>query len=459
MPQKIFTTTNPANGELLECYPEFSAPDLERALEAAVAAQRIWRASDFAARADRLRRLAVLLRERQDRYAFRMAREMGKVVPEGRAEIEKCARACDFFTAHGEAMLRPDIIPTEAHRSWVDYLPLGVVFAVMPWNFPFWQVCRSALPALLAGNGFLLKHAPNVFGCASDLEALFCDAGFPEGLVRSLVVDIPQVAGVISDRRIAAVTLTGSVEAGRAVGALAGQALKKCVLELGGSDPFIVLPDADLDRAVSAAVTSRFQNCGQSCIAAKRFILVDAVRAAFLERFIAQVRMLQAGDPCDPDSTMGPLARVDLREKLHAQVERTVAAGARRVCGGLRPVGPGAFYPPTVIDQVPPGSPALEEELFGPVATVVTVPNEAEAVRVANDTSYGLAASVWTSDLERGERVCRAIESGLCFINRAPFSDPRLPFGGIKQSGYGRELSQFGLREFVNVCSVWVDRV
>ncbi len=459
MPQKVFTTINPANGEPLECYPELSARELEGAIEAAAAAQRIWRTWDVSARCDRLMELARLLRERQERYALRMAREMGKVLPEGRSEIEKCARGSEFFARHGAAMLRLDIVPTEARASWIDYLPLGVIFAVMPWNFPFWQVCRSALPALLAGNGYLLKHAPNVLGAATDLEGLFRDAGFPEGLFRSLVIDVPQAARVISDQRIAAVTLTGSVDAGRAVAALAGQALKKCVLELGGSDPFVVLDDADLDRTVAAAVTSRFQNCGQSCIAAKRFILVDTIRDAFLDRFVAQVRALQTGDPCDPDHAMGPLARTDLREKLHAQAKRTVEAGARMLCGGVRPAGPGAFYPPTVIDRVPPGSPARDEELFGPVAAIVTVRDEAEAIRVANDTTYGLAASVWTADIERGERVGRAIESGLCFINRLPFSDPRLPFGGIKRSGYGRELSQFGLREFVNVRTSWVEQV
>lgn len=457
MPEKIFTTVNPANGEPLECYPELSAQALERTIEAAAAAQRIWQSWDVAARCARLKELARLLRERQERYALRMAREMGKVLPEGRAEILKCARSSEFFAEHGAAMLSSDTVPTEARRSWVEYLPLGLVFAVMPWNFPFWQVCRCALPVLLAGNGVLLKHAPNVLGAAADLEALFRDAGFPEGLFRSVVIDVAQTAGVISDRRVAAVTLTGSVEAGRAVAALAGRALKKCVLELGGSDPFVVLDDADLDRAVVAAVTSRFQNCGQSCIAAKRFILVEPVGEAFLEQFVTLVRALRAGDPCEPNTDMGPLARLDLREKLHGQVERTAQAGARILCGGVRSQGRGAFYPPTVIDQVPSGSPARYEELFGPVAAVVKVRDEAEAIRVANDTNYGLAASVWSSDLERAERLGRAIESGLCFINQVPFSDPRLPFGGIKHSGYGRELSQFGLREFVNVRSVWLE--
>lgn len=457
MPERIFTTCNPANGEPLECYAAMSGRALDLAIGDCAAAQRTWREWDWAERSDRLRELAVLLLERQDAYALRMATEMGKILPEGVAEIQKCARTCEYFAEHGEAMLQPVQVPTEALSSAIEYRPLGLVFAVMPWNFPFWQVFRAAIPALLVGNGVLLKHAPNVLGCASDLETLFRDADFPEGLFRSLVIDLPQAADVIEDRRVGAITLTGSVAAGRAVAALAGRALKKCVLELGGSDPFIVLDDADLDRAAAAAVTSRFQNCGQSCIAAKRFILVDTIHAAFLRRVLDRITQLRVGDPCDPESTLGPLARLDLRERLHEQVEHSVAAGGQLILGGIRPDGPGAFYPPTVIDRVPEGCPARSDELFGPVATLVMVRSETEALRVANETSYGLAASVWTRDLERGDRVVRSLESGMAFVNRAPFSDPRLPFGGVKQSGFGRELSQFGLREFVNVRSLWVD--
>ncbi len=457
MTEKTFTTFNPADGEPLERYPEMSPQALDQAIEDCSGAQADWRTWGWPERSDRLQALAVLLRERQDACALRMAREMGKILPEGVAEIQKCARACEYFAQYGEDCLHAEPVPTEAFGSMVDYRPLGLLLAVMPWNFPFWQVIRAGIPALLAGNGILLKHAPNVLGCAADLEALFREAGFPEGLFRSLVIDLPQAANVIEDPRVAAVTLTGSVEAGRRVAALAGRALKKCVLELGGSDPFIVLDDADLERAATAAVISRFQNCGQSCIAAKRFIIVDAVHQAFLDRMLPEVERLRIGDPCDPGSRLGPMARLDLRDKLHQQVERSVAAGARLVRGGRQPEGSGAFYPPTVIDAVPPGCPARDEELFGPAAAIVAVRDDAEAVRVANETAYGLAASVWTSDLDRGGRLIRAIESGMGFLNRAPFSDPRLPFGGIKQSGYGRELSQHGLREFTNVHSVWVE--
>lgn len=458
MQQKVFKTANPATGEELDSRPEMSPTELEGAIDQCWRAQRAWRGWSFAERSDRLRELALLLRERQDRYALRMAIEMGKVLREGVAEIQKCARSAEHFAEHGEALLRPVQVDSEASGSWVEMVPLGVVLAVMPWNFPFWQVCRFAIPALMAGNGMLLKHAPNVLGCAADLEELFRDAGFPEALLRSLVIDVPRAAEVIGDPRVAAVTLTGSVAAGRAVGALAGQAVKKCVLELGGSDPFIVLEDANLEEAVAAAVASRFQNCGQSCIAAKRFILVESIAGAFAERFVARVAELRVGDPCGPEHDLGPMARIDLGDTLRRQVELTVQAGARVVLRGERPDGPGAFHAPTVIDRIPPASPAWEQELFGPVAALFSVRDEDEAVRLANDTRYGLAASIWTADPERGERLARGIDSGMCYINRAPFSDPRLPFGGVKQSGYGRELGEFGLREFVNVRTLWVDR-
>lgn len=459
MQQTIFRSINPATGEELECRPELTPAELERAIENCWNAQRTWREWEFGERSDRLRELALLLREREDRYARRMALEMGKVVTEGTAEIRKCARACDFYAEHGETWLRPDMVATEATRSSVAYVPLGVVLAVMPWNFPFWQVCRFGIPALLAGNGILMKHAPNVPGCAADLEQLFLEAGFPEGLMRSIPIDAARVADVIGDSRVAAVTLTGSVAAGRAVAMLAGRAVKKCVLELGGSDPFIVLEDADLDLAAAAAVASRFQNCGQSCIAAKRFILAESIREPFLERFLGRVSALRVGDPCRPESEIGPMARLDLHQKLQAQVESSLRAGGRVLLRVDSPEAAGAaYYPPMVIDGIPPASPAWHEELFGPVAVLMSARDEAEAVRLANDTCYGLAASVWTADAERGERVARSIESGMCFVNRAPFSDARMPFGGIKQSGYGRELAGFGMREFVNVRSLWVER-
>lgn len=458
MSPSTFTTINPATGDPLEDFRALSAAQVDAALTGAVRAQAAWRQVPLNERCKRFRALANLLRERQETYARRMALEMGKVCAEGVAEIQKCARACDWFAEHGEAMMEPEAVTTEASRSRVDFVPLGVLLAVMPWNFPFWQVLRCAVPALLAGNGLALKHAPNVFGCAADIESLFRDAGFPEGLCLSLVVGTAQVASLIQDDRITAVTLTGSVTAGRSVAALAGTALKKCVLELGGSDPFIVLDDADLDQAVPAAVASRFQNCGQSCIAAKRFILLESIRSAFLERFVHAVGQLRVGDPFDPACGLGPMARLDLRRQLHDQVERGVASGARRLLGGILAPGPGAYYPPTVLDQVQEGNACWQEELFGPVAAIASAPDERSAIRLANATRYGLAVSVWTSDPERGERVGGAVESGMCFVNRTPFSDPRMPFGGIKQSGFGRELSIFGLREFANARSVWIEK-
>lgn len=387
-----------------------------------------------------------------------MALEMGKVLTEGEAEIDKCANACEWFAEHGPDLLADRPVSTEADRSVIRYRPLGLVLAVMPWNFPFWQVFRSAIPALLAGNGLMLKHAPNVCGCAMALEAVFREADLPAGLVRSLILDVTQVPRLIEDDRIAAVTFTGSVAAGRAIAAQAGAALKKCVMELGGSDPFIVLDDADGAVAASAALTSRFQNCGQSCVAAKRFIVLESIEPEFLDRFVAQARQLRTGDPLHRATQLGPMARSDLRARLHDQVERSTAMGARRLLNGRMPAGPGCYYPPTILDRVPVHSPAWREELFGPAATIISVATEAQAIAAANATRYGLAASVWTRDVSRGRRIADAIESGMCFVNRIPASDPRLPFGGVKQSGFGRELSESGLHEFTNINSLWIDR-
>lgn len=452
-----FDIINPATGERVESFPAMTDGQVDDILSRTAAAQREWARAEFGERARCMKALAEILRRNKEEYARRMLREMGKIWPQGLAEVEKCAWACDYYAEHAESFLADEEVPTEAHHSFVSYRPLGVVLAVMPWNFPLWQVFRFAAPALMAGNGALLKHAPNVFGCALLIEQLFSEAGFPPDLFRTLLIDVPQTGRVIHDPRISAVTVTASVAAGRAVAAEAGRALKKCVLELGGSDPFIVLEDADLERAVETGIVARFQNSGQSCIAAKRFILVDAIYDEFEHRFVEAVKALKMGDPAAEGVYIGPLARIDLRDALHEQVRRSLEAGARALTGGELPEGPGAFYPATVLVDVAPGMPAWEEELFGPVATLIRVRDEAEALEVANGTEFGLGGCVWTRDLARGERIATfGIESGAAFVNDMSKSDPRMPFGGIRHSGYGRELSIHGIREFVNVHAVWV---
>ncbi|AOV16271.1 succinate-semialdehyde dehydrogenase [Acidihalobacter aeolianus] len=453
-----FRSIDPATGETVTTYDAMSADQINDTLNRAVAAQREWAATDFAERAARFHALADRLVEAKDEFATLMSHEMGKLHAQGVAEVEKCAWVCRFYADHAEAFLRPEPVKTEAYRSYVNFRPLGVVLAIMPWNYPFWQVLRFAAPAMMAGNGAVLKHAPNVFGCSLALERTFREAGFPKHLFRSLLVDIPETTAAIHDPRIAAVSITSSVRAGRAVASEAGRALKKCVLELGGSDPYIVLEDADLERAVEVGVIARFQNGGQSCIAAKRFIVVDEVYDAFERKFVEAVGRLRMGDPRNPDTQVGPMARIDLRDELADQVRRSAITGARILVGGEVPAGPGAYYPPTVLTDVEPGMAAWSEELFGPVATLIRVRDEAEALRVANGTEFGLSGAVWTRDLVRGERIAaEGIESGAAFVNTMSKSDPRMPFGGIRHSGYGRELSIHGIREFVNVHSVWVE--
>jgi succinate-semialdehyde dehydrogenase/glutarate-semialdehyde dehydrogenase len=385
---------------------------------------------------------------------------MGKPVAQGRAEAEKCAWTCDYFAERAASMLAPEEAPSDASRSYVAFQPLGVVLAVMPWNFPFWQVFRFAAPALMAGNACVLKHASNVSGCSLAIESIFLEAGAPEGLFTSLLVPASAVDPIIAMPQIRAVTLTGSAPAGRSVTAAAGRALKKTVLELGGSDPYVVLEDADLELAATTCAASRLINAGQSCIAAKRFIVVEAVREAFTERFVAAMRAKRWGNPLaeGPDAPdLGPMARVDLRKELHDQVRGSIDRGARLLLGGDIPAGPGAFYPPTVLDQVRRGMPVYDEETFGPVAAVIAARDEADAIRLANDTPFGLGAAVFTRDLARGERIAATeFEAGACFVNGLVRSDPRLPFGGVKESGYGRELAAFGIREFVNVKTVWI---
>jgi succinate-semialdehyde dehydrogenase/glutarate-semialdehyde dehydrogenase len=400
--------------------------------------------------------VAAVLRKHLDEYAGIITREMGKPVTEARAEIEKCAWLCEYYAQEGPGFLADELIESDASCSLVAWQPLGTVLAVMPWNFPFWQVFRFAVPALVAGNTGLLKHASNVPLCALAIEAVFREAGFPEGVFRSLMISSARVAKLIADPRVHAVTLTGSEPAGREVAAAAGAHLKKTVLELGGSDPFIVLEDADLDLALENAVTSRFLNTGQSCIAAKRFILVESIADEFVRRFRAAVEALTVGDPLDENTRLGPLARIDLRDTLHQQVIDSIAAGAVAVTGCNPESGPGAWYQPSILDRVAPGMPAWSEELFGPVALVIRARDEADAVRIANDSPFGLGGSVWTADSVRGERVARQLECGCAFVNGLVKSDPRLPFGGVKHSGYGRELSRLGIREFVNAKTVWI---
>jgi succinate-semialdehyde dehydrogenase/glutarate-semialdehyde dehydrogenase len=448
---------NPATGEILADYEETSPEAVRRILEDAHAAFLAWRGASFSERARPMRRAAEILRDEAGQFARLMAREMGKPVQEGVAEAKKCATACDFYAENAERFLAREEIETEARSSFVAFNPLGVVLAVMPWNFPFWQVFRFAAPGLMAGNSAVLKHASNVPGCALAIEDVLRRAGFPENLFRALLVGSSRVEEILESPLIRAATLTGSGPAGRAVARKAGELLKKTVLELGGSDPYLILEDADLEAAAAICTRGRLINSGQSCIAAKRFLAVEKIRPRFEELFVEKMRAAKMGDPLREDTQVGPQARHELRDDLHRQVEKSVARGARCLLGGKIPDDPGAYYPPTVLTDVRKGMPAYDEELFGPVAAVIPVRDEEEAIQAANDSVFGLGGAVITRDLSRGERIAaERIESGCVFVNDAVRSDPRLPFGGIKESGYGRELSAYGIKEFVNVKTVYV---
>jgi len=450
------TSVNPATGRPIETYRELSDDRIAAAIARAHEAWLGWRATTFAERGALLRRAAQTLRERKRDLATLMATEMGKPVAQGVAEVEKCAWGCEHFAAAAEGYLAPDPIATDAARSYVVFEPLGVVLAVMPWNFPLWQVFRFAAPALMAGNAAVLKHASSVPGCALAIQGLLEASGFPRGLLATLMIGSSKVKAVIEHPLVRAVTLTGSTPAGASVAAQAGAAVKKTVLELGGSDPYIVLDDADLERAAAVCVAARTVNGGQSCIAAKRFIVVEPRVDAFAEWFSALMKRKRVGDPLDEATEIGPLARRDLRDALHRQVAASIARGAKAVLGAEIPPGPGAYYPPTVLTGVAPGMPAYDEETFGPVAAIISARDEDDAIRIANDTTFGLGAAVFTKDVARGERVARRIEAGAVFVNTQVASDPRLPFGGIKQSGYGRELGAYGIREFVNAKTILV---
>lgn len=448
------TSVNPSTGELIRHYDRHTGEEIDRRLELARQRFRSWAETGIADRAARLTTIAERLRERAAGLAELVATEMGKPLAQAESEVDKCARVCEYYAENAERFLEPLDVATDARRSRVVFRPLGPILAIMPWNFPLWQAFRFAAPALAAGNVAVLRHASNVTGCALAIEQLFQDAGAPLVVV---VAGTDRVQDIIDDERIAAVTLTGSVSAGRSVASGAGRAVKKTVLELGGSDPYLVLADADLDAAVERCVASRLINSGQSCIAAKRFIVEAPLHDRFVEAFVAAMRAKRAADPFDPDVDLGPMAQARTRDKLHEQVRASVDAGAVCALGGELPESEGFFYPPTVLTSVEPGMAAFDTEVFGPVAAITSADDVEDAIGLANRSCYGLGAAVFTRDLERGEAIAaQRLEAGNCFVNDFVRSDPRLPFGGVKDSGYGRELGPFGIREFVNVKTVYV---
>lgn len=448
---------NPANGELIKTYPFQSSDEVENTLAANAIAARQWRNTSMAERVKSYGRLAVTLRERSESLAMLATSEMGKTLKSARAEVEKCAAAVEWFAEHGPAILADEPAPVEGEdQVYVSFLPIGTVLAVMPWNFPYWQAMRAAGPIMLSGNGFILKHAPNVLGCAFALQEAYEASGFPKNLFINLVAGNDEVARVIEDPRVAAVTVTGSLRAGSAVASIAGKAAKRSLLELGGADPFIVLADADLDRAVETGIEARFQNAGQVCLAAKRFIIERPIADEFTRKYVSAAAKVKAGDPLDASTTIGPIARGDLRDGVHDQVVRSIASGAKLLLGGKKMDGPGFFYEPTVLADVKPGMAAFDEEVFGPVAAITVAEDLEDAIRLANASEFGLSGNLWTSDTRKAMEIARRLETGGVFVNGYTASNPRIPVGGVKKSGYGRELSHFGMREFVNAQGVWI---
>jgi len=447
-------TIDPTSGRKIKNYPEFSLAKIEGILEKTQKSFMSWRKQSVNARAVFMKRAAKILRSNKEQYARLMALEMGKPFDQGINEIEKCALVCDFYVEHAAKYLSDKYIKTQASKSFIAYEPLGIVLAVMPWNFPFWQVFRCAIPTLMAGNAVVLKHASNVGGCALAIEKVFKEAGLPPFLFSNIYLSGSRVKNVIQHPFIQAVSLTGSTAAGKSIAATAGAEIKKVVLELGGSDPYIVLEDADINQAVITCVNARMINGGQSCVAAKRFIIVASRFKEFEEKFVSRMQLQQMGPPLHEGITLGPMARHDLRDQLHAQVQQSVKQGAKILLGGIIPPGPGAFYPATVLSHVHPGMVAFRQELFGPVAALIKAKDEVEAVKMANDTVFGLGAALFTKNLAKAQHLAKEIQAGSLFINEAVRSDPYLPFGGIKQSGYGRELSEAGIREFVNIKTI-----
>lgn len=453
----MIKSVNPANLSQLQNYKVMQPAEVNKIIDLTNNAFEEWKKTSFSQRSKLMMNAAEVLRKKSEEYSKLMTLEMGKPIAQSRAEIEKCAWVCEYYAENAEKFLSDEMIETDASKSFVTFQPLGIVLAVMPWNFPFWQVFRFAAPGLMAGNAGILKHASNVSGCALAIEEVFREAGFPENLFRAILVPSTQMEEVIKNKKIKAVTLTGSVPAGKAVAKTAGSVLKKTVMELGGSDPYLILEDADLEMASDTCAAARLINGGQSCIAAKRFIVVEKIYDEFVDLFVEKMKSKKMGDPFDEANHLGPQASVQLRNELHQQVEKSIELGAKVLLGGEIPENEGAWYPPTVLAEVKRGMPAYNEELFGPVAAIIKAKDENEAIEIANDSIFGLGAAVFTEDTKNGELIAKEkLQAGCCFVNAFVKSDPRLPFGGINESGYGRELSSFGIREFVNIKSVYL---
>ena len=448
---------NPANNKKINSYEEISKDSINQIIDSSFNTFLEWRNKSFSYRAKKMRHLAELLKQKKDLLGLLMTKEMGKPIKQSIAEAEKCAWVCEYYADNAEKFLSQKEIPTGSTKSFISFQPIGIVLAIMPWNFPFWQVFRFASPALMAGNVGILKHASNVQGCAIEIEKLFLEAGFPKFAFSNLVIGSKKVSNVIKNSKISAVTLTGSTPAGKSVASLAGSLLKKTVLELGGNDPYIILEDADLDNAVKSCIAGRMLNAGQSCLAAKRFIVVQSSLKEFIDKVHNEIKKMKMGDPINPDIIIGPMVNNIARDELHQQVLISIEKGAKLLFGGKIPQLDGAFYPPTLLVDVEPGMPAFDDELFGPVAVVISAKDQSHAIELANKTNFGLGAAIFTRDLDKGENIAtKELEAGSCFVNDFVKSDPRLPFGGIKESGYGRELSEFGIQEFVNIKSVVV---